>query len=194
MPALKNQRHETACQEFILNGGDRSAAFRKAYPRSLNWKDKTVWSRASELFADGKVQGRVQELQAEAAKIAQQKFNVNAEYVLGRLVEIDQMDLLDILNDDGSMKSVREWPRIWRSFISGVDVAELFDGRGDQRAMIGVLKKIKWPDKVKNLELLGKHVSVNAFREQIGVSSPTGGPVTWELLPVAANAGQSPDR
>ena len=27
-----------------------------------------------------------------------------------------------------------------------------------------MLKKIKWPDKVKNLELLGKHVDVNAFK------------------------------
>ncbi|NGE23598.1 terminase small subunit, partial [Klebsiella pneumoniae] len=30
-----------------------------------------------------------------------------------------------------------------------------------------LLKKIKWPDKVKNLELLGKHISVQAFREQV---------------------------
>lgn len=30
-----------------------------------------------------------------------------------------------------------------------------------------LLKKIKWPDKVKNLELLGKHVSVQAFKEQM---------------------------
>jgi phage terminase small subunit len=29
-----------------------------------------------------------------------------------------------------------------------------------------LLKKIKWPDKVKNLELLGKHISVQAFKEQ----------------------------
>lgn len=31
----------------------------------------------------------------------------------------------------------------------------------------GLLKKIKWPDKIKNLELLGKHVTVQAFREQV---------------------------
>lgn len=33
-----------------------------------------------------------------------------------------------------------------------------------------ILKKIKWPDKVKNLELIGKHVDVNAFKERTEVS------------------------
>jgi hypothetical protein len=35
-------------------------------------------------------------------------------------------------------------------------------------------KKIKWPDKVKNLELLGKHIAVGAFKEKIehDVSDP----------------------
>ncbi|MDR0068187.1 terminase small subunit, partial [Acinetobacter sp. 11520] len=31
----------------------------------------------------------------------------------------------------------------------------------------GWLKKIKWPDKVKNLELLGKHISVGAFKDKV---------------------------
>ncbi|MFW8217264.1 terminase small subunit, partial [Klebsiella pneumoniae] len=33
-----------------------------------------------------------------------------------------------------------------------------------------ILKKIKWPDKVKNLELIGKHVDVNAFKERMEVN------------------------
>jgi phage terminase small subunit len=47
-----------------------------------------------------------------------------------------------------------------------MDLSELWEGSGDERQMIGLLKKIKWPDKVKNLELLGKHVDVQAFKEQ----------------------------
>lgn len=33
-----------------------------------------------------------------------------------------------------------------------------------------ILKKVKWPDKVKNLELIGKHVDVNAFKERLDVN------------------------
>ena len=36
-------------------------------------------------------------------------------------------------------------------------------GSGDSDA---IMKKIKWPDKTKNLELLGKHISVQAFKEK----------------------------
>lgn len=168
---------EKACQEFVLNGGDQSKAYRSAYPHSKKWLDKTVHEKASRLFADSKVRARVAELKAEAARIAEEKFKVDAEYVLRRLVEIDKMDLLDILKEDGSLKPISEWPPVWRSYVSGMDLSEIIKGSGDERQMVGFLKKIKWPDKVKNLELLGKHVTVNAFREQVGLSDPEGGPI-----------------
>jgi len=175
---LHDRRKEKACQEYVLNGGDQSKAYRTAYPGSRKWKDKTVWSRASELFADGKVRGRVKELQAQAARIAEEQFQVDAKYVLGRLVEIDRMDFAGIFDEGGnSLLPIREWPKVWRQYISGFDFSEIWDGGGGERQMVGLLKKIKWPDKVKNLEMLGKHVSVNAFRDQVGLSDPKGGPI-----------------
>ncbi len=84
---------------------------------------------------------------------------INADYVLNRIAEIDQMDVLDILNDDMSMKPISEWPKSWRTTLSGLDVNEI-SLDGDVKSII---KKIKWPDKVKNLELMGRHVSVRAF-------------------------------
>lgn len=95
---------------------------------------------------------------------------VDADYVLQRLVEIDQLDVLDILRDDMSFKPLSEWPKAWRQYLVGFDIAEMFEGSGDERSMVGLMKKIKWPDKVKNLELLGKHVNVNAFRDQVAHS------------------------
>lgn len=49
--------------------------------------------------------------------------------------------------------------------------------------MVGILKKIKWPDKVKNLELLGRHVSVQAFKDNVKneVTGADGGPVRTEI-------------
>nr|WP_164508640.1 hypothetical protein [Halomonas aestuarii] len=72
------------------------------------------------------------------------------------------MDVIDILNDDGGLKPIRDWPKVWRTTISGLDLSELWEGHGDERQLVGLLKKIKWPDKPKNLELLGKHVAVQA--------------------------------
>lgn len=43
-----------------------------------------------------------------------------------------------------------------------------------------LLKKIKWPDKVKNLELIGKHICVQAFKEQVEQKVTT----THSIMPV----------
>ena len=105
----------------------------------------------------------------EAIEARNQRVQVDADYVLNRLTEIDQMDLLDILDDDMSIKPLSKWPKVWRQSLSGFNIAEMFEGVGKDRDLVGLMKKIKWPDKVKNLELLGKHVNVNAFREQVAV-------------------------
>jgi phage terminase small subunit len=40
-----------------------------------------------------------------------------------------------------------------------------------------VVREIKLSDRIKRLELLGKHISVNAFREQVGHGDPDGNPL-----------------
>ena len=50
---------------------------------------------------------------------------------------------------------------------SGIDLSESIRRVGDTEELdVSILKKIKWPDKVKNLELLGKHIDVQAFNEK----------------------------
>lgn len=110
--------------------------------------------------------------QAIADRIAERSktVGIDADYVLRRLVEIDQMDALDILDDKGSFLPIKDWPLVWRQFISGIDVSEIWEGSGDDRKIAGLLKKVKWPDKTKNLELIGKHVNVQAFKDQVAHS------------------------
>lgn len=166
MSALKSSQQEKFAQ-LCACGVIPSDAYREAYPKSKNWKDKTVWEKSSRLYNDGKVQARIAELVQAAAKRAE----IDAAYVLKRLVEIDQMDVADILDDDGSVKAIARWPKIWRQYLSGMDLAEMYAGAGDDKQIVGVLKKIKWPDKVKNLELLGKHLNVGAFVEKIDMTT-----------------------
>lgn len=53
-----------------LKAGNASEAYRRAYPISVNWKESTLNSRASELMANSKVVGRLAELKAPAIKNA----------------------------------------------------------------------------------------------------------------------------
>lgn len=152
-------KQEAFCQEYIkdFNAGRAAAA--------AGYSEKTAYSIGSENLTKPEINLRV----AELIKDRQESVKIDAEYVLKRLVEIDQMDVKDILKDDGSVRPVSEWPKVWTQTLSGLDVSELFEGSGEDREQIGLLKKIKWPDKVKNLELLGKHTDVRAFMDRAEV-------------------------
>lgn len=167
MPALKSKQQEKACQELVLNGLTQSDAYRAAYPKSRKWKAEAVNVRASRLFSSANVKLRVEELRSNMAKVADEQFKIDAAYVLRRLAEIDQMDAADLFDDEGRLLAIRQWPKVWRQYVSGLDVSEIWAGTGGEREVVGMLKKVKWPDKVKNLELLGKHVDVSAFKDVV---------------------------
>lgn len=150
-------RKELFCHEYIIDLKAGPAAIRAGY------SSKTAYSKGPRLLQEPDVLERINILKSDRVKT----LGIDANYVLLRLYEIDQMDVADILREDMSIKNVSEWPAVWRRYLSGFDMAEMFEGKGDDREMVGILKKIKWPDKIKNLELLGKHISVQAFRDNI---------------------------
>ncbi|WP_352434291.1 terminase small subunit [Citrobacter cronae] len=131
---------------------------------NAGFSPNTAAVKASVMMRDERIQKRIAELMEERNK----RLRVSADYVLLRLVEIDQMDVIDILNDDGTLKPIREWPKIWRTTLSGFDLSSTIMNMNED-SIETILKKIKWPDKVKNLELIGKHVDVNAFRERLEI-------------------------
>lgn len=131
---------------------------------NAGFSPNTAAVKASVMMRDERIQKRIAELMEERNR----RLRVSADYVLLRLVEIDQMDVIDILNDDGTLKPIREWPKIWRTTLSGFDLSSTIMNMNED-SIETILKKIKWPDKVKNLELIGKHVDVNAFRERLEI-------------------------
>lgn len=131
---------------------------------NAGFSPNTAAVKSSVMMRDERIQKRIAELMEERNK----RLRVSADYVLLRLVEIDQMDVIDILNDDGTLKPIREWPKIWRTTLSGFDLSSTIMNMNED-SIETILKKIKWPDKVKNLELIGKHVDVNAFRERLEI-------------------------
>ncbi|MCU6180752.1 terminase small subunit [Enterobacter roggenkampii] len=163
---------EAYCQSYIKTPENQSQAAIDA-----GFSPNTAAVKASVMMRDERIQKRIAELMEERNK----RNRVSADYVLMRLVEIDQMDVLDILNDDGGMKPIAEWPRVWRTSLSAMDIATIKTTQASLQKENGeadlsvedvehILKKVKWPDKVKNLELIGKHVDVNAFKERLEIS------------------------
>ncbi|EHF4967256.1 terminase small subunit [Enterobacter hormaechei] len=153
---------EAYCQSYIKTPENQSQAAIDA-----GFSPNTAAVKASVMMRDERIQKRIAELMEERNK----RMRVSADYVLMRLVEIDQMDVIDILDDDGGLKPISQWPKVWRTSLSAMDINRIrMAGKDDEDDIESTLQKIKWPDKVKNLELIGKHVDVNAFKERLEVS------------------------
>jgi phage terminase small subunit len=154
-------------EEYLKDLNATQAAIRAEY------SVKTAYSQGQRLLKKVEVQKAIE----EANKARSERTKIDSDYVLHRLAEIDRMDVLDILHDDGSLRAVRDWPPIWRQYIGGMDVLTSITRVNDETEIENILKKIKWPDKLKNLELIGKHVNVQAWRERQELTGLNGGPI-----------------
>ncbi|WP_438940171.1 terminase small subunit [Escherichia coli] len=143
---------EAYCQSYIKTPENQTQAAINA-----GFSPNTAAVKASVMMRDERIKKRIAELMEERNK----RMRVSADYVLMRLVEIDQMDVLDILNDDGGMKPIAEWPKVWRTSLSAMDIATIKTTQASLQKENGeadlsvedvehILKKVKWPDKVKN--------------------------------------------
>ena len=139
------EKQELFVREYLKDLNATQAAIRAGY--SENYASE----QAYQLLQKTTVQEAIAELKAERNK----ELKVDAKYVLNRLLDIDQLDVLDILDPNGCIKPVNEWPKSWRQNISSFEIA------GDENQ--GQVVKLKFPDKVKNLELIGRHVEVGAW-------------------------------
>ncbi|KUJ83424.1 terminase small subunit [Microbulbifer flavimaris] len=90
-----------------------------------------------------------------------QRTRTSADGVLQRLVEIDQLDIKDLFDEAGRIKPIHQWPDAWSRSISSFELKMPSEDDPHTASL-----KIRLPDKLKNLELIGRHSQVGAFREK----------------------------
>lgn len=78
----------------IASGLSQAEAYRQAYPKSQAWKDETVWSKASTMAKDEKVQARVDELRSKAAEANE----VSIERIVAEVVKVAFANQRDLMN------------------------------------------------------------------------------------------------
>lgn len=106
----------------------------------------------------------------DAAKLNRsERAKIDALWVLKRLVDEAEADIADLYDrETGELRPVHDWPEIWRKgLVQGIEVEELFEGRGADREHVGRIRKIRLDSRIKRAELIGKHVFVSAFQEVI---------------------------
>ena len=160
-----SDKQQRFCEEYLIDLNATQAAIRAGY------SENSAHAQGPRLLANDSVAQEIDRLKAERSE----KTEINAQWVLQRLAAEATADIADLYDEHMHLKPVHEWPVIWRmGLVAGVEVEELFEGYGQDRQHIGQLKKVKLSDRVRRLELIGKHIAVSAFAENVNVKGLDG--------------------
>ena len=125
-------------------------------------KAKNLTVAGAEFLANPKVREAI-----DAAKAARsQETQIDAAWVLKRLADEATADVNDLYDDTGAIRPISDWPLIWRQgLVAGIEHIEVKDHEGNKTG--DVVVKLKLSDRIRRLELIGKHVRVNAFQDVV---------------------------
>ena len=155
--------------EYLVDLNATQAAIRAGYSA------KTAQEQSSRLLSNVIVEAAIAKAQAKRAE----KTGINAEWVLTRLASEATADLADLYDTNGAIKPIHDWPLIWRQgLVAGIKHQEVKDSEGN--ATGDYVVEVKLSDRIKRIELIGKHVDVQAFKDQVAHSGVLNLTVTQE--------------
>jgi|GEM_PF-3293749 len=199
--------------EYIRHG-NKMRAYRTAYPVP-GQNEKTQQSSCYKVFNNPKVKAVIEHIQAKAIERANlrieeaiedfvesqveqalkfEQATIDAEWVLRRASLLADFNIRKFIRVDSHGNAVYDFSDAddddWYC-IQEYTVEEINRGKGEDTYLVDKLK-IKTYDKLRALELVGKHVEVQAFRDQIGVGDPDGNPIqTIERVIVDSTTAKS---
>lgn len=172
---LKNDKHELFCLEYLKDLNASQAAVRAGYGT------KYAKQTAYKLLKRDDIRQRITQLKEERIRAAR----IDANYVLKRLLTIDRLNVRDLLDENGDLKDVQEWTEDWQTSIQALDIQVSTTG-----GVRTLTKKVKLPDRLRNLEMLGKHIDVSAFKEkENGSASSDPAAIVVEVVSQEAKEG-----
>jgi phage terminase small subunit len=156
-------------EEYLIDLNATQAAIRAGYSA------KTAQEQASRLLSNAMVSQAVSEAQARRSE----RTGIDAAWLLTRLALESTADVADLYDEHGGLKSVHDWPLIWRQgLVAGLDVEEI----REEGAVVGIIRKVKLSDRIKRLELIGRHVDIGAFKERVEHTGKDGGAIQLEQV------------
>ena len=137
-------------REYLIDLNATQAAARAGYSA------KTANEQGNRLLSNVSVRSAIDvAIQARANRL-----EISADRVLIELARIAFFDPRRLLKEDGRPKQLHELDDDCAAAIAGLDVLEEFEGSGEDRVQIGVVKKYKIADKNTALTNAMKHLGM----------------------------------
>jgi phage terminase small subunit len=137
-------------EEYLVDLNATQAAIRAGYSQKT----------AAQIGYENLRKPHIVDAIAKAMAERSDRTKVTADRVLTGIAELAYYDIAELFADDGSLKAIWEIPIRVRNAIAGIEVEDLWEGRGEAREHIGTLHKVKLADRKGNLELLGRHLKL----------------------------------
>lgn len=143
--------YKTFAWELVRTNSGAQAYLNAKGKTSVNQKERIRASvQASHLLKNEEVRKYLQLIRDEQ--------RIGVTEVVSEIANIIRFDPLDMLNADGTVKAIHDMPETARKMIAGLEVNELWFGRGADREQYGVVKKIKFISKMDAIEKAMKHL------------------------------------
>lgn len=152
-------KQETFVREYLIDLNATQAAIRAGYSA------KTAEQQGPRLLGNVRVSAAISKAMRERIERTQ----IDADWVLKRLAQDATADLADLYDGAGNLRPVNEWPMAWRTgLVAGVETVQERDGEDSNgKPVYSVVRKVRLMDRTKMIELIGKHVSVGAFKDRV---------------------------
>lgn len=135
--------------EYLVDLNATAAAKRAGY------NPKTAYSIGQENLTKPEIQSAIQEAKANRQK----RTEITQDMVIAELAKLGFFDIRKLFDRDGKPLDVIQLDGDTAAALVGLDVQDVADPDG---AFVGYVKKYKMADKIRALELLGKHLGVFA--------------------------------
>lgn len=147
-------------EEYVIDLDATHAAMRAGYSSTNNAAAGVTGRR---LLHEPLVAAAI----AKLKKKQSDRVEITADRVIQELWRLAMSDIGEAVDENGNVKPLKTMPEAIRRAISGVDVDELFEGRGDERVRVGLTKKLRLWDKGAALALLMKHMGLANERHEV---------------------------
>ena len=134
--------------EYLKTGNAKQSAIAAGY------SEKTAEVTGSRLLRNVKVKAAL----VKPIEKAIEKTQLTAERIIQEMCRVAFLDIRKLFDENGQLRPVTELDDDTAAAIMGIDIDEIFDGRGNNRKKIGYSRKVRTVSKMDALSKLLDHL------------------------------------
>ena len=142
MSARLTEKQKRFVSEYLVDLNATRAAERAGYKDPNKGRQLVTKSNVSEAIQ-------------KAMQKREQRTEITQDMVIAELAKLGFFDIRKLFDKDGKPLDISKLDDDTAAALVGLDVQDVADGDGNY---VGFLKKYKMADKIKALELIGKHL------------------------------------